>query len=78
MDPLGDPLTTHSIPTGWEFSMEPYPTGQFRFIDDLDHQSGNSSVWTRTPTRSDSPELLLTLVVCGHFDTDTDKANLFV
>jgi len=41
--------------------MEPYPSGQFGFIDDPDRQFGNSSVSTRTRTRSDSPEPLLTL-----------------
>jgi hypothetical protein len=44
--------------------MEPYPSGQFGFIDDPDRQFGNGSVWTRTRTRSDGPEPLLTLV--GH------------
>jgi hypothetical protein len=61
MDPLGDPLTTRPILTGWEFTMEPYPSGQFGFIDDPDRQFGNGSVWTRTRTRSDGPEPLLTL-----------------
>jgi len=63
MDPLGDPLTTRSIQTGWEFIMEPYPSGQFGFIDDPDRQFGNSSVWTLTRTRSDGPEPLLTLLL---------------
>ena len=64
MDPLGDPLTTRPIQTGWEFAMELYPSGQFGFIDDLDCQLGNGSVWTRTWTRSDGPEPFLTLGVC--------------
>jgi hypothetical protein len=65
MDPLGDLLTTRPIQTGWEFTMEPYLSEQFGFIDDLDRQLGNGSVWTRTRTwtRSDGPELLLTLFV---------------
>ena len=62
MDPLGDPLTTRPIQTGWEFTMEPYPSVQFGFIDDPDRQFGNGSVCTRTRTRSDGPEPLLTLV----------------
>jgi len=41
--------------------MEPYPSGQFGFIDDPDRQFGNGSVWTRTRTQSDGPEPLLTL-----------------
>jgi hypothetical protein len=41
--------------------MEPYPSGQFGFIDDPDRQFVNGSVRTRTRTRSDGPELLLTL-----------------
>jgi len=61
MDLLGDPLTTRPIQTGWEFSMEPYPSGRFRCVDDPDPQFGNGSVWTRTQTRSDGPEPLLTL-----------------
>jgi hypothetical protein len=61
MDPLGDQLTTRPIQTGWEFTMELYPSGQFGFIDDLDRQLGNGSVWTRTRTRSDGPEPFLTL-----------------
>jgi hypothetical protein len=63
MDPLGDPLTTRPILTGWELTMEPYPSGQFGFIDDPDRQIGNGSVWTWTRTRSDGPEPLLTLVM---------------
>ena len=63
MDPLCDPLTTRPIQTGWEFTMELYPSGQFGFIDDPDRQFGNGSVWTRTPTRSDGPEPLLTLLI---------------
>jgi hypothetical protein len=61
MDPLGDLLTTCPIQTGWEFTMEPDPSGQFGFIDDPDPQFGNSLGWTRT--RSDGPEPLLTQVV---------------
>jgi len=41
--------------------MEPYPSGQFGFIDDPDCQFANGSVWTRTRTRSHCPEPLLTL-----------------
>jgi len=66
MDPLGDPLTTCPIQTGWEFIMEPYPSGQFGLIYDPDRQFRNGSVWTWILTRSDSPELLLTLIPrCG-------------
>jgi len=61
MDPMGDPLTTRLIQTGWEFTMEPDPSRQFGFIHDPERQFGNGSVWTRTRTRSDSPEPLLTL-----------------
>jgi hypothetical protein len=42
--------------------MEPYLSGQLRLIDNPDHQCGNDSVWTRTWTRTDGPELLLTLL----------------
>jgi hypothetical protein len=61
MDPLCDPLTTRPIQMGWEFTMELYPSGQFGSIDNSDRQFGNRSVWTRTQTRSDGPEPLLTL-----------------
>jgi hypothetical protein len=61
MDPLGDPLTTRPILTGWEFTMEAYPSGEFGFINDPDDQFGNRSVWTPNRTQSDSPESLLTL-----------------
>jgi hypothetical protein len=43
--------------------MEPYPSGQFGFIDDPDCSIGNSSVSTRTRTLSDGPEPLLTLPI---------------
>ena len=65
MDPLGDPLTTHPIQMGWESTTEPYPSGQFGFIDDPDRQFGNGWVWTQTQTRSDGPEPLLTLLMTG-------------
>jgi len=56
-----DPLTTRPIQTGCESALEPYASGQFGFIDDLDYQFGRDSVWTRTRTRSDGLEPLLTL-----------------
>ena len=65
MDPLGDPVTTRAIQTGWEYTMDPYPSGQFGFTDDPDHEFGNGLVWTRTRTRSDGPETLLTLSMLG-------------
>jgi len=61
-DLLGDPLTTRAILTGWEFTIEPYLSVQFGFVDDPDHQFGNGLVWTWTRTRSDGPEPLPTLV----------------
>jgi hypothetical protein len=63
MDLRGNPLATRPIQTGWGYSMEPYRSGQFGFIDDPDRQFGNGSVWTQTRTRSGSPEPLLTLPV---------------
>jgi len=59
MDPLGDPLTTRPIETGWEFTIELYPSWLFRFIDNPDSHFGKGSLSTRTQTRSDSPEPLL-------------------
>jgi hypothetical protein len=61
MDPQGDPLTSRRIQMGRGCTLEPYRSGQFRFIDDPEGQFDNGSVWTRTRTRSDGPEPLLTL-----------------
>ena len=69
MDLPGNSLTTRPIWTGWEFIIEQYPSWQFRIIDNPDPRFGNGSVWTRTQTQSDGPELLLTLnptKVVGH------------
>jgi hypothetical protein len=62
MDPLGNPLRTCPIQMGWEFTMEPYPSGQFQLSDNPDRQFGQGSVWNRTLTRSHGLELLLSLV----------------
>jgi hypothetical protein len=62
MDPLGNPLRTRPIQMGWEFTMEPYASGQFQLSDNPDRQFGQGSVWNRTPTRSHGLELLLSLV----------------
>jgi hypothetical protein len=43
-NPLGNPLTTRPIQTGWEFTMQLYPTGQLGFIDNPDRHFGNSLV----------------------------------
>jgi len=71
MDPLGDPLTTRPIQTGWEFTMQPYPSRQFGFNDDSDRQFGNGLIWTRTRTRSDDPEPLLTLLTAPELGRNT-------
>jgi len=63
MDPLGDLLTPHPIQNGWEFTMEPYPSGQFWLIHNPDRQFGNGSAWPWTWTQSDGPEPLLTLAM---------------
>jgi hypothetical protein len=62
IDLLYNSLRTRPIQTGREMSRKLYPNRQFGFIDDRDCQSGLGSVLTRTRTRSDGPELLLTLV----------------
>jgi len=49
MDLLDNPLTTRPIQTGWEITMEPYPSWQFGFIEDPDRQFGNGSVWKNVP-----------------------------
>jgi hypothetical protein len=56
-----DPLTARPIQTGWEFTMEPYRSGQFGCIGNLDTQFGNGLVWIWIRTRSDGPQPLLTL-----------------
>jgi len=66
MDPLGDPLTTSTIQTGWEFTIEPYLSWRLGFIDNPDCQFGDGSVWTQTQTRCDGPEPLLTLALRSH------------
>ena len=43
--------------------MEPYPSGQFGFIDNPDRQFRNGSVWTRIRIRSDGPKPLLTVAI---------------
>jgi len=78
MDPLCNPLTTHPIQTAWEFTMEHYPSGQFGFIDDLDRQFGNGSVWTRTRTWGDCPDPLLTLVLLQWMHLTNTKPYLSV
>jgi hypothetical protein len=79
MNPLGESLTTRPIQTGWEFTVEKYLTGQFGFIYDRDLQFGNSSVWTRTWTRNDTPEPLLTLVIyTGHSFLSAAKFERYV
>jgi hypothetical protein len=62
MHTLGDQLITCPILKDWEFTMKLYPSRQFGYIDDQDRQFGNGSVWTRTRTRSDGPQPLLTLI----------------
>jgi len=62
MDLLYNLLRTDPIQTGREMSMERYLNQQFGLIDNLDRQSGTGSVPTRTRTRSDGPEPLLTLI----------------
>jgi len=62
MDPLGDRLTTRRIQSGCKFIIEPYPSRQFGFLDNPDHQFGNGLGSTRTRTRSDGPDPLLTQV----------------
>jgi len=50
-------------------SMEPYPNRLFGFINNPDRQSGSGLVPTRTRTRSDGPDPLLTLHTMGYLIT---------
>jgi len=61
MDLMEDPLTICPIQMRWEFTIKPYPSWRFGYIDNQDRQFGNGSVWTGTRTCSDSPEPLATL-----------------
>jgi len=61
IDQLEDPLRTSPIQMGREMSIEQDPNRQFAFIDYPVHQFGDGSVPTRTRTRSDGLEPLLTL-----------------
>jgi hypothetical protein len=72
MDLLGDPLTICPIQTSWEICIEPYPNWQFGCVDNPDRQFGTGSVLTRTRTRSDGPEPLLTLTIPNNF---TDRRD---
>jgi len=58
MDPVGDPLETRTIQMVWGSTIEPDPSRRFFFIDDVDAQFGNGSIWTWKRTRSDGPEPL--------------------
>jgi len=57
-----DLLIICQIQTGWVFTMETYPSGQFWFIDDQDCLCGIGLVRTRILTRRDDPQPLLTLI----------------
>jgi len=61
MHPLDNTLSTRPIQTGRVYSVESYLNGRFGFIDNPDRQLGAASIPTRTRTRSDGPEPLLTL-----------------
>jgi len=63
MDPLGNPLTTRPIHTGWEISMKSCPNWRLRFIDNPDSQFVDGSILTWTLTQSDIPEMLIKLAV---------------
>jgi hypothetical protein len=63
MDLLNNPLRTCAIQTGREMLIEPYPISEFGFIDNADCKSGSGSVPTRTQTRRDGPDLMLTPLI---------------
>jgi len=69
MDPLGSLLTTRPNQMGWEFTIEPYLSWQFGFIDIPDSQFGNCSGSTWTLTQSDGPEPLVSLFPLHHVIT---------
>jgi len=58
---LDDKLITCAIKPGREFTIDQYPSGQFRCIDGPDRQLDNGLVWTPTRSWTDDPEPLLTL-----------------
>jgi len=61
-----DLLTTHPIPTGWEFTIEPYLGWQFTYIDNQVRQFVNGSVLAQTRTWRGFQEPLLTLSPDNH------------
>ena len=60
MDPLDNPLSTRPIQMGRDYSIDPYPNGQFGLIAKPDRQFGTGSVPTRTQTWSDGPQPSIT------------------
>jgi len=63
MDLPGKFRTIRPIQTGWELSIEPYPSWRFGCIVIQDHHFTNCPDWTRTRARSDILEPLRTLGV---------------
>jgi len=55
MHPVDNPLTTHTIHTSWEISIESYPNWRFGCNDALDTPLGDGSVPTETRTQSNGP-----------------------
>jgi len=63
MDLLGNPLTTRPSQTARKYTVEPYPSWRVTYIHHRDCQFGNGLVSTRSRTRSDGPEPVLTIVI---------------
>jgi len=60
LGPLGELLTTSPIQMDWEMSIEPYWNWSFRSFDNSDYKLANSSLLTRTRTKTDRSQLFLT------------------
>jgi len=73
MDALDNQQSTRPIETDREWSNKPYPNGRIIFIDNLYHQFPPGWVPTQTRTRSDRPELLLTLPISHQWMSGTNQ-----
>jgi hypothetical protein len=63
MDPQYITVRTSQIQMGWEMLIEQNLNRQFRYIEDLECQSGSRSVPTRNGTLTHTAEPLLTLIL---------------
>jgi len=80
MDQLGSQLTICPILTCWNVTINPFHGSLFGFLDNIDCQFGNSSVWTwpRTRTLSDCPETMSNLLELPALTWYDDEMHLLL